>query len=121
VILVDTSVWIDHFRRGDERLASFLESGQVWCHDFVVGELACGRLERRTEILSYLNNLPRAATAKHTEVLELLESRRLPGEGLGWIDVHLLAAALIDGLPLWTRDRALHTAAKRLGVDFADG
>ncbi len=120
MILVDTSVWIDHFRRGDAQLVSLLNSGQVWCHDFVVGELACGRLERRTEILSYLNNLPRAATAEHTEVLGLLESRRLSGEGLGWIDVHLLAAALIDGLPLWTRDRALHAAAQRLGIDFAD-
>jgi len=121
VILVDTSVWIDHFRRGDARLASLLESGQVWCHDFVVGELACGQLKRRTEILSYLNNLPRAATAEHGEVLELVDRRRLSGGGLGWIDVHLLAAALIDRLPLWTRDRALHAAAKRLGVDFADG
>ena len=121
MILVDTSVWIDHFRRGDARLASLLDSGQVWCHDFVVGELACGRLERRTEILSYLNNLPRAATAEHAEVLGLVERRRLSGEGLGWIDVHLLAAALIDGLPLWTRDRALHAAAQRLGVGFAEG
>ncbi len=121
MILVDTSVWIDHFRRGDARLAALLDSGQVWCHDFVVGELACGGLERRAEILSYLNNLPRAATAEHAEVLGLLEGRRLSGEGLGWIDVHLLAAALIDRLPLWTRDRALRAAAKRLGVDFADG
>ena len=121
MILVDTSVWINHFRRGDARLASLLDSGQVRCHDFVVGELACGRLERRTEILSYLNNLPRAATAEHAEVLGLLERRQFSGEGLGWIDVHLLAAALIDGLPLWTRDRALHAAAKSLGVDFADG
>ena len=121
MILVDTSVWIDHFRRGNARLASLLDSGQVWCHDFVVGELACGRLEHRTEILSYLNNLPRAATAKHAEVLGLVEDRRLSGEGLGWIDVHLLAAALIDRLSLWTRDRALHAAAKRLGIDFADG
>jgi len=121
VILVDTSVWIDHFHRGNARLASLLDSGQVWCHDFVVGELACGRLEGRTEILSYLNNLPRAATAEHDEVLGLVEGRRLSGEGLGWIDVHLLAAALIDRLPLWTRDRALHAAAKRLGIDFADG
>ncbi len=121
MILVDTSVWIDHFHRGNARLASLLDSGQVWCHDFVVGELACGRLERRTEILSYLKNLPRAATAEHAEVLGLVEGRRLSGEGLGWIDVHLLAAALIDRLPLWTRDRALHAAAKRLGIDFADG
>ena len=121
MILVDTSVWIDHFRRSDARLTSLLDSGQVWCHDFVVGELACGQLERRTEILSYLNNLPRAATAEHEEVLELVERRRLSGEGLGWIDVHLLAAALIDRLPLWTRDGALHAAAQRVGVDFADG
>ncbi len=121
MILVDTSVWIDHFRRGDARLESLLDSGQVWCHDYVVGELACGRLKRRTEILSYLNNLHRAATAEQAEVLELVERRHLSGEGLGWIDVHLLAAALIDRLPLWTRDRALHAAAERLGVGFADG
>jgi len=118
VILADTSIWIDHFRRGNAQLASLLDTGQVWCHEFVVGQLACGNLENRSDILSYLNNLPRATTVGHAEALELVERQRLWGEGLGWIDIHLLATASIDGLPLWTRDRTLQAAARRLGVGW---
>ena len=119
MILVDTSVWVDHFRRGNDALAEFLSAGRVWAHQFVIGELACGNLRRRSQVLHYLSNLPCAPTAGHHEVLQLVERRRLQGAGLGWVDAHLLAAALIDGLVLWTLDRPLLAAAKRLSVSVS--
>lgn len=120
MILVDTSVWVDHFRRGSPRLAHLLDEGRVWSHDFVVGELACGNLRRRSEILGYLSNLPHTPTAQHEEVLALVERRRLFGAGLGWIDAHLLAAALIEGLKLWTSDKPLIAVARRLSISADD-
>lgn len=119
MVLVDTSVWIDHLAKGEPRLADLLESEQVATHPFVIGELACGRITRREEVLSCLAALPRATEASSAEVLHLLEKRRLPGKGLGWIDVHLLTSALIDGLGFWTRDRRLADAARGLGVPRA--
>ena len=116
MILVDTSVWIEHFRRENKPLGSLLLAGQVACHEFVIGELACGQLRQRSEILYYLSNLPQATTASHEDALTLIEQRRLFGAGLGWIDVHLLAATVMDGLRLWTADAALATAAKKIGV-----
>jgi len=116
LILVDTSVWIDHLRAGDRGLARLLERGVVLCHPFVVGEIACGRLRRREEILSLLAALPAAPVASHEEALRLVTARRLAGKGLGWIDVHLLAAALLSGSRLWTRDRALEGAAQSLAI-----
>ena len=116
MILVDTSIWIDHFRRKNTQLVSLLHAGHVHCHQFVIGELACGQLRQRSDILYYLSNLPHATTVRHEEALELVEQRRLHGSGLGWIDVHLLAAAVIDGLRLWTADKALVDAAKKVGV-----
>lgn len=115
-MLIDTSVWIDHFRRGNDTLISALEGGEVWCHPFVRGELACGNLRNRREILSLLKALPQAPTATDTEVLALVETRSLMGVGLGWVDVHLLGSALLAGVPLWTLDRSLSEAASRLGV-----
>jgi predicted nucleic acid-binding protein len=113
---VDTSVWIDHLRgrRGD--LAGPLRDGLVLTHPFVIGELACGNLARRDEVLGLLAALPRAPEATHAEALALVAEARLAGRGLGWIDVHLLAAALLAGARLWTGDRALAAAAARLGV-----
>ncbi len=116
MILVDTSIWIDHLRRDNPRLVSLLRAGQVCCHDFVIGELACGQLRQRSDILYYLSNLPLATMARHGDVYELIEQRRLFGTGLGWIDVHLLAAAAIDGLQLWTEDKALRDAANKIGI-----
>lgn len=115
-MLVDTSVWIDHLRRGNRRLASCLENGEVESHPFVVGELACGRLKRRDEILSLLGSLPRVIEAEHDEVLALVESRRLSGRGLGWIDAHLLASTVLTGTTLWTLDQRLAGEAKKLAV-----
>lgn len=115
-MLVDTSVWIDHLRRGNARLVSLLEDGRVYCHSLITGELACGHLSQRGEILELLENLPAAVAATHSEVLRLVESNRLWGRGLGWLDVHLLAAARLSGVGLWTKDRRLATVAAELGV-----
>lgn len=114
--LVDTSVWIDHLRAVDARLVGLLLDGQVVCHPFVVGEIACGVLNRRAEVLSLLQNLPHAAVVDHEEALTFVEAHALPGSGVGWVDVHLLASACLTGARLWTRDRLLARAARRLGV-----
>jgi predicted nucleic acid-binding protein len=121
VTLVDTSVWVDHLRRGSLRLSALLDEAQVLCHPFISGELACGNLHNRTEILSLLAALPQAQVAEHEEVLELLSVRRLHGLGLGWVDAHLLASALLSRCPLWTLDKALDTAAIQLGVSDGAG
>lgn len=117
--LVDTSVWVEHLRHGRPRLAALLEEGQVLCHPFVIGELACGHLSNRGSVLPLLGSLPAAPVASHDEVLRLVEARRLHGSGLGWIDAHLLASALLAGTPLWTLDRRLAAAASRVGIGTA--
>jgi predicted nucleic acid-binding protein len=116
VILADTSVWVDHFRRGNTRLGPLLADGEVLCHPFVVGELACGFLTDRAEILSLLETLPKAPVADHPEVMRLIDSRRLYGKGLGWIDMHLLASAMLSRTPLWTLDKRLSRVARAMGV-----
>lgn len=114
-MLVDTSVWIDHFRRENRGLAAALGRGEVWSHRFVIGELACGDLKGRSGILALLRALPEAPPADHGEVLAFVEENKLMGTGLGWIDVHLLAAATLAHLPFWTLDRRLAATAARLG------
>jgi predicted nucleic acid-binding protein len=116
MILVDTSVWVDHLRRGGRGLETLLNDGKVLCHPFVVGELACGNLNNRAEVLSLLAALPAGPVASHDEVMFLVEDRGLTGKGLGWVDVHLLASAMLAGGRLWTKDRSLSAAADRLGV-----
>lgn len=116
MILVDTSVWIDHFRRGNDRLAEILHANEVYCHPFVIGELACGNLRKRNLILSLLSALPKAQAADHDEILRFVEIHRLYGQGLGWIDVHLLGSALLTGCRFWTLDRPLAEAAEKLGI-----
>jgi predicted nucleic acid-binding protein len=115
-MLVDTSVWVDHLSRGNGALVSALEAGDVWCHPLVQGELACGHLNNRREILSLLAVLPKAPEPTHTEALAFLEARGLMGMGMGWVDIHLLASALLAGIPLWTLDRPLARAAAQLGL-----
>jgi predicted nucleic acid-binding protein len=115
-MLVDTSVWVDHLRRKNEALVKRLERAQVWTHPFIIGELACGHLSRRAELLYSLAALPQAPTASQDEVLALVEARALMGRGLGWIDIHLLAAARLARLPLWSLDRRLSVAARDLGL-----
>lgn len=117
MILVDTSVWIDHLRAGEPALADLLEANRVLMHPFVLGELACGTLKNRTEILYYLRHLPEAPVAMHAEVLHFMEQHQLMGRGLGYVDIHLLAAvALVGTARLWTRDKRLAAAAASLGL-----
>jgi predicted nucleic acid-binding protein len=113
-VLVDTSVWIDHFHRADPRLQTLLHAGQVWTHTVVIGELASGRLQQRADVLRHLQKLPRADEIDLAEGLHLLDAHHLAGHGLSWSDVQLLAAAQLDRLAIWTRDRALSEAARRL-------
>lgn len=121
MILVDTSVWVDHLRKADARLASALEQGRVVTHPFVVGEIACGSLRNRPLILELLRDLPGAVVAENDEVLGFMERHRLHGRGIGYVDVHLLAAvALTPGSLLWTRDRRLHAAARELDLAHPD-
>ena len=112
--LVDTSVWIDHLRRGDPELTALLDENMVLVHPFVVGEIACGSLRRRVDVVGHLRRLPTAPVASDAEVHHLLEAHRLAGRGLGWVDVHLLASARLAAVPLITRNRALGAAAARI-------
>lgn len=115
MILVDTSVWADHLRRGDAQLAAALENGKVLIHPFVIGEIACGSLADRATVLELLRDLPIAAVADPEEVLVFIDRHRLHGKGIGYVDVHLLAAvALTPGATLWTRDKRLRSAAQSL-------
>ena len=111
MILADTSVWIRHFRSGDETLSALLRAGRVYVHDFVIGELACGNLPSRSQVLRGLVELPRATVASSDEVLAFIELHSLYGRGLGWIDAHLLASASLSRLRLYTLDRTLARAA----------
>jgi predicted nucleic acid-binding protein len=115
-LLVDTSVWISHLRQRDARLAELLEDGLVWTHPFVIGELACGNLAKRGEVLGLISALPAVPVADHAEVLAFVEGRRLMGTGLGWVDAHLLASAVLAAVPLWTADKKLTAVARGLGV-----
>jgi predicted nucleic acid-binding protein len=116
LILADTSVWIAHFRGATTDLRSALENGEVFCHPHVLGELACGNLRNRGEILEFLRALPAATTATDAEVLACIERNHLYGTGLGFTDVHLIASALLTPTRLWTLDAALGRQAKRLKV-----
>jgi predicted nucleic acid-binding protein len=116
VILVDTSVWIDHLRNRNDRVAALLEDGGVCSHPFIVGELACGNLKNRVEILELFSHLPEATVAAHGEVLHLVEEHRLMVTGPGWVDAHLPAAAMLTEVVLWTGDLRLNRIAARLGI-----
>ncbi len=114
MILVDTSIWVDHLRRGLPDLTELLEGGEVLCHPFVIGEIALGQLQRRTEILGLLAALPSAPEASHDEVLDFVGSHRLAARGIGWVDAHLLASASLATARLWSADRRLTAAARSL-------
>jgi predicted nucleic acid-binding protein len=119
MILVDTPVWIDHLRAGDEELARLLDDTRVVMHAFVIGELACGNLNNRTEVLTLLGGLPQATMATDSEVLYFIEQHRLMGQGIGYIDVHLLASvSLANPSRLWTRDKRLAAVAADLGMSY---
>lgn len=118
MVLADTSVWISHFRQGNSGLKALLADGQVICHPFIIGELACGNLSNRNEILTLLTELPQADILEDGEVLSFIERHRLAGLGIGLTDVHLLASARLSGAPLWTLDKNLINAVKREKILF---
>lgn len=114
MVLVDTSIWIDHFRTSNSELQALLTSETVLCHPYVIGELACGSLANRQIILSLISNLPSAVEADHSEVMRLIESANLMSRGIGWVDTHLLASSLLSKAKLWTRDKRLSEISKEL-------
>jgi len=120
MILVDTSIWVDHLQSGNEGLVALLDSSQVSMHPFVLGELACGNLHQRTEILALLKDLPQATMARDEEVLFVIEQHKLMGKGIGYVDAHLLAASLLNSnTRLWTRDKRLSTLANKLNIEYS--
>jgi predicted nucleic acid-binding protein len=114
MVLVDTSVWVEHLRQGAIGLDALLHEGRIVCHPFIVGELACANLRKRSEILNHLQALPQAIVAEHVEVMQFIENYRLMGKGLGYVDVHLLASARLTKTSLWTLDQKLHEVAIKL-------
>ena len=117
MILVDTSVWIDHLRVGEDKLVALLNGGRVLTHPFVIGELACGNIHNRAEVLKLLKNLPQAPVASQEEMLFFIDNNKLMGRGIGFIDAHLMAAtAMVDSSRIWTRDKRLERAASDLNL-----
>jgi predicted nucleic acid-binding protein len=121
LILVDTSVWVDHLRRDDARLRNLLDNARVLAHPFVIGEIACGSLSDRALVLELLRDLPMALVAEADEVLAFIDRHGIHGKGMGYVDVHLLASVtLTPGASLWTRDKRLHAIATGLGRAYAE-
>ena len=118
MILVDTSIWINHFNKSNAGLIKLLNSAQVCIHPFVIGELSCGNISNRKEILSHLKSLPLVDTALDEEVFTFIEDKNLYGIGLGFVDVHLLASALIHNVKIWTGDKTLNKVAINLGINI---
>jgi len=121
VILVDTSVWVDHLRKRDPAVAAALDAGRVAMHPFVLGEIACGNLTHRAQVLALMRDLPCAPIATENEAMDFIDRRKLMGRGIGYVDVHLLASVVLSGTGrLWTRDRRLAGVADELSLAFGD-
>jgi predicted nucleic acid-binding protein len=118
MVLVDTSIWVSHLRDGNAELANLLNDGSVLCHPLIVGELACGNLKDRALILSFLQFLPMSIEAEHDEVLSFIDDNRLMGKGVGYVDVHLIASAILMGVSLWTLDKKLAQVADSLHIKY---
>ncbi|MBI5681711.1 MAG: PIN domain-containing protein [Deltaproteobacteria bacterium] len=118
MVLVDTSVWVEHFRSGNIGLKALLNDDLVICHQFIIGELACGNIKNRSEILSLLQAIPMAIRAGHEEVMRFIENYKLMGKGLGYIDMHLLASSILSKASLWTLDKRLHEVSVKLGLAY---
>ncbi len=118
MILVDTSIWVAHLRQGSRQLEKLLMDAEVMCHPFIISELACGNLKNRNEIISLLQSLPKAPTIEFDEFLFFIDRNHLMGKGVGFVDVHLLASAQLTGIPLWTADKRLKSAADQLVLTF---
>lgn len=119
MVLVDTSVWISHLRYSNSSLQKLLEGNKVASHRFIVGELACGNISNRAEIISLMQSLPTVDVVEHEELLLFIEHNRLMGKGLGFVDVHLLAASMLAGVRLWTQDKKLKQACSSLDIEFS--
>ena len=119
MILADTSVWADHIHAPIPRFHALLLEFQILTHPFVIGEIACGNLRDRSRVLGFFLQIPSATVAEHSEALRLVEEQHLWGTGISWIDVHLLASALLTGCLLWTADRRLQEAARHMKVAYA--
>ena len=118
MVLVDTSIWVIHLRHGSRQLEKLLIDAEVMCHLFIIGELACGNLKNRNEIISLLQSLPLAPTIEFDEFIFFIDRNHLMGKGIGFVDVHLLASAQLTGIPLWTADKRLKSAADELELTF---
>ena len=118
MVIVDTSIWVTHLRKGSRQLEKLLKDAEVMCHPFIIGELACGNLKNRNEIISLLQSLPMAPTIDFDEFLFFIDRNHLMGKGVGFVDIHLLASAQLAGVPLWTADRNLKSSADRLELSF---
>ena len=119
MVLVDTSVWVSHFRHGNSRLQKLLKQSRIVSHPFIIGELACGNISNGTEIISLIQSLPMLDAVEHEELLLFIVHNKMMGRGLGFVDVHLMAAAMLAGIPIWTQDKKLKQACSRLGIDFS--
>jgi predicted nucleic acid-binding protein len=118
MVLVDTSIWVTHLRQGNRQLEKLLMDAEVMCHPFIIGELACGNLKNLNEIIPLLQSLPMAPTIEFDEFLFFIDRNHLMGKGIGFVDVHLLASAQLTGVPLWTADKRLKSAADQLALTF---
>ncbi len=118
MVLVDTSIWVIHLHQGTRRLEKLLMDAEVLCHSFIIGELACGNLKNRNEILSLLQSLPMTPRIEFGEFLFFIDRNHLMGKGVGFVDVHLLASAQLAGVPLWTADKRLKSVADQLELTF---
>jgi predicted nucleic acid-binding protein len=116
MILADTSVWIDYFREDLPELGERLRRGEVVMHPFIVGELACGNFSKREETLELLQQLRSVTVAEHDEVMTFIRAQKLFGRGVGYVDVHLLAAATVESCRLWTLDKRLNAVATKMGI-----
>ena len=118
MVLVDTSVWINHLRNSDKHLEKLLFDGDVVCHIHIIGELACGNLKNRQEIISLFQSLPTIKVVEFQEYLYFIEKNQLSGKGLGFVDIHFLASAKLNQVPLWTADKKLEVAATGLDLSY---
>jgi len=120
VILADTSVWISHLRKGVSALQALLLEGEIVCHPFIIGELACGNIKNRTEFLALMQALPMLPVVTQGEFLHFVDSNKLMGTGIGFVDIHLLASSRLIQIPLWTEDTKLQATAKKLKLLYSE-
>ena len=118
LVLADTSICVTHLRKGENHLIQLLELGFVACHPFIIGELACGSLKNREEIIQLLEALPQVSVLEHSEVMSFIETRKIMSKGIGYVDIHLLGSAVLSGIPLWTFDKSIKKISALLGTEY---